>query len=187
MAKFLTKEAQALREQDTGGYSVSPPNTRTATSHSIIIRTDRGIKIARIQSWAPAQSRTIDAIYEVNAETTGEPIERVPQIVGTNRISVSRYELYSKHIGEAFGVPTLSNKEFGSSAEGGAEDDLFSLALQFKPFNIREIWRDPFGGIRAYAYLKAWFSDWGVTISATDDRIIKANATIEFTRRIRLN
>lgn len=165
----------ALQAQDTGGFGVSPPNTQTATSHSITIRTDRGRRIGRIQNWAPALARDVDTIFEINAEATGEPLERAPQVQRTNTISIERYELYSFHIGEALGTPVING-----------ELDLVNLTRQIKPFNIREIWRDPFSDIRAYSYLGCWFSNWGITIAANDDRIIKARATIEFARRVKL-
>jgi hypothetical protein len=131
-------------------------------------------------------TRVIETVYEVQANNTGEPVERVAQIQNTNRISVERYELYTFHLGEAFGVPTVGS---GDPAESGSSNaiDLVNLTRQVKPFSVREIWRDPFGGIRAYIYAGVWFSDWGITIAANDDRIIKARATLEFTRRLRLN
>jgi len=185
---FIKGASDFLQAQDTGGAGPQPPLTQTASSHSITIRTDQGIKVGRIQSWSPSMSRQIDTIFEVQANNTGEPVERVPQIQGGNRISVERYELYNSHIGEAFGVITVNN---GSStpAETGSSNqlDLVNLTRQIKPFNVREVWGDPFGDIRAYIYAGCWFSDLGITISATDDRIIKARATLEFTRRIRLN
>lgn len=165
----------ALQDQDTGGFGVNPPLTATATSHAITLRTDRGLKIGRIQSWAPALSRDIDTIWEVQAEATGEPLERAPQVQRQNTLSIERYELYTFHIGEAFGVPVING-----------EVDLVNLTRQVKPFNVREIWRDPFSDLRAYAYIGCWFSNWGITIAANDDRIIKARATLEFARRIRL-
>ena len=165
-----------LTDQDTGGIAPNPPLTQTATSHAITIRTDRGLKIGRIQNWSPSISRTVDTVFEVNANNTGEPIERVPQIQANNRITVERYELYTFHIGEAFGVPVVNG-----------EVDLVNLTRQAKPFSVREVWRDPFGDIRAYLYTGIWFADWGITISSSDDRIIKSRATLEFTRRIRLN
>ena len=168
-----------LRSQDTGGVPVNPPLTQTASSHAVTIRSGKGIKIGRIQSWSPQLTRNIETIYEVQQLATGEPIERVAQIQTGNRISVERYELYSFLLGEAFGVPV----DRGSA---GNTTDLYSLILQIKPFNVREIWRDPFGQLRAYAYVGCWFADVGYTISATDDRIIKARGSIEFTRRLRL-
>lgn len=186
---FTRGLSDLLNSQDTGGWAPSPPMTQTATSHAITIRTDRGIKIARIQQWAPTMSRTIDQIFEVQVNNNGEPIEQVPQIQNGNRISVERYEMYTNQLGEAFGVPTISAAsgqdplQTVGSVNG---NDLVSLVRQIKPFNVREIWRDPFGGIRAYVYVGVWFTDWGKTISATDDRIIKARATLQFTRRLRL-
>lgn len=185
---FVKGTVDFLQEQDTGGYATQPPLTRTVSAHSITIRTDSGIKIGRIQSWGPSLARTIDTLYEVQANNTGEPLERVPQIQTGNKISVERFELYTAHIGEAFGTPTL---RIGSEspAESGSSNprDLVNLTRQIKPFNVREVWRDPYGDIRAYMYVGIYFSDLGITIAATDDRIVKSSATLEFTRRIRLN
>lgn len=164
-----------LNAQDTGGYAKGPPLTQTASSHGITIKTDKGIKIGRIQSWSSNLSRTIDTIYEVQANNTGEPLERVPQIQTSNSISVERYELYTDHMGEAFGVETT-----------GDTRDMYTLIQQIKPFHVREVWRDPYGNIRAYLYVNCWFSSLGQTISATDDRVIRARATLEFNRKIKL-
>ena len=164
-----------LKTYDTGGFSVSPPLTQTASSHAITIKTSRGIKIGRIQSWSPQMSRTVDTVYEVSLANQGEPVERVPQAQTTNSISIERYELYTFHMGEAFGTPVL-----------GTEIDLVNLTQQVKPFYVREMWRDPFGDMRAYAYVGCWFSNLGHTIASNDDRIIKARASLEFTRRIRI-
>jgi len=164
-----------LNGVDTGGFSVSPPLSQTASSHAISIKTDRGIKVGRIQSWSINMTRVIDTIYEVSLSNQGEPAERVPQIQSTNSIAVERYELFSFHIGEAFGVPVV-----------GDGTDLVNLTLQARPFHVREMWRDPFGDLRAYAYVGCWFSNLGITIAANDDRIIKARATLEFTRRIKI-
>ena len=164
-----------LNAIDTGGFSVSPPLTQTASSHSISIKTDRGLKVGRIQNWSVNMSRAVDTLFEVGLGNSGEPIERVPQAQTTNSISVDRYELYTSHMGEAFGVPVVGNSV-----------DLVNLTLQAKPFYIRELWRDPFGDIRAYAYLGCWFSNIGTTIASNDDRIIKSRATLEFTRRIKI-
>lgn len=198
---FIRGASDWLTSQDTGGYAPNPPLTQTASSHSITLRTDQGIKIARIQSWSPSMARVVEQLFEVQANNTGEPIEQVPQIQNTNRISVDRYEMYTAHIGEAFGVPTIGSGGLsvisarrgvgGASAspeETGSinSNDLVSLVRQIRPFNIREVWRDPFGAIRAYIYVGVWFSDWGITIAANDDRIIKARASLQFTRRMKL-
>ena len=171
----VVKGVSDLFTNDTGGYTPSPPLTETASSHGITIRTGKGIKIGRIQSWSVQMNRTVDTVYEVQGNSRGEPIERVPQAQMTNSISVERYELYTFHMGEAFGV-----------AVAGEEVDLVNLTRQLKPFQVREIWKDPFGQIRGYGYFGCWFSNLGITIAANDDRIVKARATIEFTRRLRL-
>ena len=164
-----------LNAQDTGGYPTNPPMTQTASAHAITIKTQTGIKIGRIQSWSPNMARAIDTIYEVGPYAVGEPLERVPQNLTANSIAVDRYELYTFHMGEAFGVAVANGT------------DMVSLIQQLTPFHVREVWRDPYGGIRAYVYINCWFSSVGHTIAASDDRIIKARATLEFTRRLRLN
>ncbi len=161
---------------DSGGAPTNPPLTQTASSHAITIKDDRGHKIGRIQSWGPTMSRSIDTIRELDSNTTGEPIEKVPQIISASSISIDRYELYTAHMAEAFHTPHI-----------GPNTDLDSLAKQIGPLNVREIWRDPYNNIQAYVYVGCWFASWGITISATDDRIIKARATLEFTRRLKLN
>jgi len=171
---FIQGASDWLNAQDTGGFVKGPPMTQTALSHAITIKSQRGLRIGRIQAWSPNMSRTVDTVFEVQAANTGEPLERVPQIQGTNSISIDRYELYTAHMGEAFNV-TIQN---GS--------DMFSLVQQINPIYVREVWRDPFGGMIAYVYVGCWFSSLGHTISATDDRIVKARATLEFTRRLRL-
>ncbi len=175
MTNAFVKGISDLFTNDTGGFAPSPPLTETASSHGVTIRTDKGIKIGRIQSWSIQMSRTVDAIYEVQLNARGEPAERVPQAQMTNSISVERYELYSFHIGEAFGAPVL-----------GDSTDLANLTRQTKPFQIRELWKDPFGSLRGYGYFGCWFSNIGITIAANDDRIIKTRATIEFARRLKL-
>jgi len=172
---FIKGASDWIKNQDTGSQPVNPPLTQTASAHSIVIKTDKGIKIGRIQSWNINLARAMDTLYEVGPNVTGEPIERVPQVQTTNSIAVNRYELYASHLGEAFGVQLID-----------PTNDMYTLVLQTNPFHVREIWRDPFGGMRAYLYANCWFSSMGQTISATDDRIIKVNATLEFTRKIRV-
>jgi len=183
---FIKGASEFLNEQDTGGFSINPPMTQTASSHAITIRNERGIKIGRIQSWSPTMSRQVDQLFEVHANNTGEPVEQVPQTQNQNRVAVERFELYNFNIGEAFGTPVVGGVVPQESGSSNAID-LVNLTRQVKPFHVREIWRDPFGGIRAYLYVGVWFVDWGITISATDDRIIKARASLQFTRRLRLN
>lgn len=183
---FIKGASDFLQSQDTGGYAPSPPMTQTASSHSITIRTDRGLKIGRIQSWSPSMGVTVDQLFEIQQNANGEPIELVQQNQTTNRISVERYELYTKHIGEAFNVPIRGKANTNFIIGSGNTGDLVSLVQQVNSFNIREVWRSPFFDIRMYAYIGVLFTDWGITIAANDDRIIKARATLQFTRRIRV-
>ncbi len=173
-----------LRDLDTGSAPINPPLTQTASSHSISIRNQLGLRIGRIQSWSPQMARAVETVWEVNKNAKGEPVERVGQIQGTNTIGIERYEMYTFHTGEAFATPVIDDDN--SNNMGNAiGNDLVTLVDQIKPFHIREIWRDPFGSIRAYAYVGCVWADMGITIAATDDRIIKTRATLEFTRKLR--
>ncbi len=174
-----------LRDFDTGSMPVNPPLTQTASSHSIVIRNQLGLKIGRIQSWSPQMARTVETVWEVNKNAKGEPVERVGQIQATNTIGIERYELYTSHTGEAFATPVI-NDDNSNNVGNAPGTDLVTLVDQIKPFHVREIWRDPFGSIRAYVYVGCVWADMGTTIAATDDRIIKTRATLEFSRKLRL-
>jgi hypothetical protein len=147
----------------------NPPNTLVRTSHAITIRAN-GITVGLIQSWAPSQNRTITPIYEINAATSGEPIENVPGNVGGLTISVSRYDLYTKRMEQAFGTP-----------------DTAMLGDHNNPFQVVELWRKPDNSQESYLYTGCWLSNLGRTYSATDGRVVLVNSTIQYVRKIRVN
>jgi hypothetical protein len=145
----------------------NPPNTLVRTSHALTIRAS-GITVGVIQSWGPGQNRGVTGIYEINVDTSGEPIEKVPGNVGGLTIQVSRYDLYSRRMEAAFGTP-----------------DVEMLGSQANPFQVLELWRFPDNTQEGRVYTGCWFSNIGRTYSATDARLVLVNATIEYTRRLR--
>lgn len=149
--------------------ATNPPNTRVRMSHALTIRA-RGQTVGLIQSFAPAaQSRDVAYIYELNSATSGDPVERAPGNLKGLSINVSRYDLYTKKMETAFGTA-----------------DFTMLSDQNEKFQIREVWRNPDGQIESYVYLECIFSNLGRTYSATADRLVQVNATIEYLKRVKV-
>jgi len=161
---------------NTGSGPTNPPTTQTASAHSVTIRNAQGLKVGRIQQWNMQLSRVTDQVWEIDQNTKGLPHELTPQIQATNIIQVQRYELYTKFMGQAFGANLL-----------GGVADMYSLSQQVTPFSVRETYVYPSGTIKAYLYSGCYFTEYGRTISATDDRIVKAQATIWFATVVPLN
>ena len=127
-----------------------------------------GITVGVIQSWAPAQNRAITPIYEINVDTSGEPVENAPGNVGGLTIGVSRYDLYTQRMESAFGTP-----------------DVEMLGDHNNPFTVLELWRFPNGNQEGRTYTGCWFSNLGRTYSATDARLVLVNASLAYVRKLR--
>lgn len=127
-----------------------------------------GVTVGVLQTWSPGMNRGITPVYEINVDTSGEPIENVPGNVGGLTLQVSRYDLYTKRMESAFGTP-----------------DVEMLGDHNNPFTCNELWRFPDGSQEGRAYLGCWFSNIGRTYSATDARLVMANGSISYVRRIR--
>lgn len=143
------------------------PNTSTATSHAIAIRAN-GVTIGMIQTWAPSQTRTITPVYELNPATTGEIIENVPGNVGGTTIQVSRYDLFSKRMEEAWGA---------------AFDIQDMLSNQNEPLTVQERWSQANGTVNVYVYTGCWFSSLGRNFAVQGDRIINVSATLNYVKK----
>lgn len=151
--------------------ATNAPHTLTATSHAIAIRADGTDKaIGRIQSWAPSQTRAVQALYEINAATNGEVAENVPGNMGGLTIQVARYDLYAQRMEEAWG-PEFNIGEM--------------LCNQTNPLTIREKWVKPTGEYNVYVYTGCWFSSLGRNFSVQGDRIILVSATLQYEKKRR--
>lgn len=149
-------------------FRSNPPTTAVRTSHAMTIRSG-GITIGVIQSWGINMSRGVAHVYELNANTSGEPVEAVPGNVGGLTINVNRYDLYTRRMEQAFG--------------GSAVTDFEMLGDQSNPFEVRESWRFPNGTSEARVYVGCWFSSLGRTYQATGDRIVNVSAVLTFVRK----
>lgn len=146
----------------------NPPNTLVRTSHAVTIRAN-GLTVGLLQTFSPSQNRQITPIYEINAATSGEPLENVPGNLGGLTIGVSRYDLYTKRMEEAFGTPN-------SAMLSDHNNPFQALELYLWPDNTRE----------GYIYTGCWFSSLGRNLSATDGRTILANGQIQYVRKLRI-
>ncbi|APU88887.1 hypothetical protein Rctr197k_067 [Virus Rctr197k] len=161
--------------------AVPPPNTTSQLSHAVTIRVN-GVTVGAINEWNPRMNQTVTELYELGVVTpgggpagttaqysklSGEPFEKVPGNVSGMQVDVRRYDIYTLQMEQAFGTPNLH-----------------MLSNQRNAFNIVESWLSPNNAKNYFNhYQGCWFSDLGRTISATGDRIINVNATLQYTRR----
>lgn len=146
----------------------NPPDTNARTSHSLTLVAN-GVKIGLINNWNPQQSRTITPIYEINSETSGLPLENIPGNVTGLTISVSRYDLWTSRMEQAFGTV-----------------DLTMLSNQQAPIAVEEYWISPTGGTEVWRYEGVWFSNIGRTFKSDDNRIVNVNATLSYVYRTKV-
>lgn len=157
--------------------TITPPNTKTTTSHALTIHAvSTGAMVGAINQWNPQQSLQISPVHEFGQVTgphgveAGMPFEKIPGNVSGMTIEVNRYDIYTQRFEEAFGTI-----------------DLTVLSNDPNAFDVRESWRAP-DPANSYTivYFGCRFSRLGRTLSATDDRIVKVGATLEYTRPMRL-
>lgn len=153
----------------------SVPNTRTRTTHGLTLRDGRtGRLFGAIHTFSPKQTRAVEEEWEINRDSRGIPVDLIPQNLTSRTIGLSRYDLYTRVMEELFGTTELD-----------------ILTEQRRPFRMRETWLDPTAigflgaGPRIYEYIDCWFTDIGRTLSASDDRIVKVEATLMFRDRKR--
>ena len=164
--------------------AVAPPNTVAQMTHAVTIRV-HGQTIGAISEWNPKMTRAVTELYSFDTDTpggseaggvtqyaklSGEPFEKVPGNVSGMQIEVRRYDIYTTQLETVFGTP-----------------DLHMLSNQVNAFHVVEMWTKPNnqGNYQNY-YQGCWFSDLGRTLSATSDRTVNVNATLQFTRRDRI-
>lgn len=145
------------------------PFTKVVTQHVVSIRV-HGVTIGYIQNWNPSQTRGLSPVYEINSTTSGRRVEIVPGNVDRDSIRVERYDIYRKLMWKAFG--------FNAS--------VVHLSDHLRPFDVKEIWKEPDGNTHGTLYTGCWFTDTGRNITATGDRIMAVTANLEVTDRLPL-
>lgn len=139
------------------------PQTSIRTSHAISIRAGN-TTIGQIQTWAPAQSKTITPTYELCSDTSGTVTENVPGNVTGLTIQVARYDLFKLKMEEVWGTSKA----------------LWMLSNQLNPLQIEEKWRHPDGTVEKFMFNGCWFSQLGRNMQAEGNRIVLVNATLAY-------
>lgn len=143
----------------------NPPDTLARSSHALTIKV-KGQIVGMINGWNPQQNRDVTPIYELNAETSGLPLENIPGNVRNLTISVNRYDLWVSRLEEAFGTV-----------------DLTMLSNQQSPFTVQELWAKPDGSTETWEYEGCWFTNIGRNLRSDDNRIVNVNASLMYVYR----
>lgn len=149
--------------------TIPKTSAQTRTSHGLTIYSDNGRPIGLIQSWAPTATRQITPVYELNKETSGDPVDNVPGNVQNLTMQVTRYDIYGALMETAFGTR-----------------DLTWLGNQNVPFRVVERWEDPDEKVRRYEYSGCWFNQLGRTVQSTGDRLVQVQATLTYLKKRRI-
>lgn len=148
------------------------PQTRTRTSHALLIRVAGARVIGAVNGFTHTQTRQVDEVFDVDQGATGyAPVELIPQNTTTRTLRIQRYDLFATPVEAAFGP--------------GFE--YTNLADQARPFVLRTIWRSPvasiLGGRSVYEYTGCYFTSFGRTVRSDDTRIVNADAEIVYALR----
>ena len=150
----------------TGG---NVPDTLIRTSHAVTIKA-QGVTVGLINGWNANQSRTVTPIYQVGEDNSGNPEEIMPGNVTGLSITINRYDIYPTRMEVAFGTP-----------------DLVMLTRQNQPFDVLEIWKFPGNiGQERFIYTGCWFNSLGRNISSNDARIVNVNASLMYTKKLKV-
>jgi hypothetical protein len=145
------------------------PQTSIRTSHAVSIRAG-GVTVGQIQTWAPNQSRTVTAAYQLastlDGVDSGEVTENIPGNVTGLTIQVSRYDLFASKMEQVWGTSTA----------------FYMLSSQYEPLEILEKWSNPDNTSEQWNYSGCWFSQLGRNLQAQGDRIVMVNATLSYVK-----
>lgn len=168
------------------------PVTQVRTSHALTIKAN-GVTVGLINGWNPTQNRTVTAIYEVGQDNSGNIVEQAPGNITGLQVTIARFDTYFTRLEEAFGTP-----------------DLTLLTRQSEPFDVIERWGIPspelvdrnraeiaagrdrseipsvFTNEERFLYQGCWFTSLGRNLRSDDNRIVNANATLVYTKKVRI-
>ena len=156
--------------KDTSNRFTGPPVSTlgVSTSHYMAIKVNSST-IGMIQSWFPAQSRTVTPMYEINAAATGEISDNIPGNIGGLTVNITRFDLFKSRMEQVWGSL-----------------DLHMLTDQTNPLIIKESWVYPDSSVDIWAYTGCWFTSLGRNMSATGDRIVNVNATLVYKKKFKM-
>lgn len=168
------------------------PNTTTQTSHALIIQANgsqqTNVTVGAVNEWAPTQTMQVTPMFQFGHGTLdgvtgpygskfGAPYEKVPGNITGMQIRATRYDLFPIQMETAFGTLDMEMLSADPGMTNGGTGHLDLTERWFAPAN-----RQPY----RWQYRGCWFSEIGRTLSASNDRIVNVNATIEYTERRRV-
>ncbi len=148
-----------------------PQAPDTQMYHGLYI-TAAGRTVGRIQEWQTQHyTREGNHIYELNADTSGHPVDYVPGRATNFKAVCSRVEIWNGELEKAFGFIA----------------PFADLTDQNRPFTVEEIlMRGPIP-YRIWQYLGCWFEEKNrENFTVAGDYQIKVRATIAFVNCIQI-
>ena len=140
------------------------PNTQSVTTRGMKIVVN-GATVGLIQNFTLSQARTVQRVFEINADSNGDAVEIVPGNLDDLSIQIDRVELYARALENYFGIA-----------------DAAMLTNQTEPFELHEVYFKPDGTSYGYKYEGCWFTNTGRTCPAEGARLVTRNATIQASR-----
>ena len=177
LGDYLLEQAQKFGlDQTTMGAlqgvlqgSARTPNTRVRLTHALYIKAGRRT-IGGVHLFELSLRRTVEREWEIDANGVGLCALITPGAEEC-QIRMSRYDMYLDLMESALGTRELA-----------------MLTDQRVGLTFREVWRGPSGlfggGVRAWDYVDAWYTDLGRPLDAKGDRVSNANATFEFRQKV---
>lgn len=127
-----------------------------------------GETIGAIESFSEATPRSTEPRYELDADTAGDLVERIPQLVDRS-LTVNRAVLYTSDMLAAFGF-----------------SDIEDIADQNLPFVVVKVERAPEGSpapTRTTVYTGCWFHDLPKSYDIGGNLKVMQDVTIGYTRK----
>jgi hypothetical protein len=143
----------------TGAPTKAINGIGVVTSHALIIKVNN-VVVGAIQQWHPQATRDVSHVYELNATTSGAPVDIIPGNVKGLTINVNRYDIFNVGMEKAF-----------------SSTDLGMLCDQTAGFEVVEKWKFA-DRTDTWVYYNCWFTSLGRTMASTDERIVKVDATL---------
>lgn len=159
-----------------------PPKTKTKTTFALRLHARVGNRsgvIGSVFELSPNQVIQVDDEFEVDSLAEGVPRELVPQALTSRTLQIARYDTY---------VATME-QIFGSQSVLGGGPELLTLTDQRTPISMLMYWTSPLVSdidfvvesqkqLNIYQFCDCYITNLGRRLSAKDDVVVRADATM---------
>jgi len=175
----------------------TPPETVSRSTHALLIRVS-GRTVGAIYEWGTTQRRDLKPRWEVNLFGRGLPADINPGVLRDRSIRCSRIDLYDEVMEECFGnselvmltdqTRPLSIREVwltpGTSTQIGADVaralGASGAVAAIAGGGINGLITVGAGSGRLYENRGCWFEEITRTLSANEDRVSRAQGTMQW-------